>query len=182
MNTFFFCVYYLSQQRNREYDPEGFLCKSVCVCVCVCARAWATCSYYARPGRAFLMVIHSLTFISNLVKVHSFTTRVSSMSTTKMAETCIQAAFTSLGGIPGRLRAFWALRQIAKIWICGECHIQRNRKRRHRHICSRSCLRPSWRISRLYRAKPAPPTVPELRWSFLFSREVFILPILVILY
>jgi len=34
---FFFGIYCLSQQRNREYDPEGFLCMRVCVCVCVCA-------------------------------------------------------------------------------------------------------------------------------------------------
>ena len=39
----------LSQRRNREY-----------VLVCVCARAWVTCSHYAR--RAFLMAVHSLTF------------------------------------------------------------------------------------------------------------------------
>jgi len=32
---FFFGIYCLSQRRNREYDPEGFLCMRVCVCVCV---------------------------------------------------------------------------------------------------------------------------------------------------
>jgi len=36
--VFFFGIYCLSQRRNREYDPEGLLCMSVCVCVCVCAR------------------------------------------------------------------------------------------------------------------------------------------------
>jgi len=34
---FFFGIYCLSQRRNREYDPEGFLCMRVCVCVCVSA-------------------------------------------------------------------------------------------------------------------------------------------------
>jgi len=57
---FFFCMYHLSQQRNREYDPDSFLCRGVCVCVCVCTHVWATCSHYAR--RAYLMAIHSLTF------------------------------------------------------------------------------------------------------------------------
>jgi len=39
MNAFFlFGIYCMSQGTHREYDPEGFLCMSVCVCVCVCAR------------------------------------------------------------------------------------------------------------------------------------------------
>jgi len=58
--VFFFGVYCFPQRRNREYDPEGFLCMSVCVCVCVCARVWATCSHYTRL--AFLKAVHSLTF------------------------------------------------------------------------------------------------------------------------
>jgi len=56
------------------------------------------------------------------------------MGTTNMFLTCIQAASTSLGGIPGRLRTFQALRQVATIWICEECHIQRETKRRHRDV------------------------------------------------
>jgi hypothetical protein len=32
---FFFGIYCLSQRRNREYDPEGFLSMSVCVYVCM---------------------------------------------------------------------------------------------------------------------------------------------------
>ena len=41
---FFFGIYCLSQRRNREYDPEGFLCMRVCVCVCVhaCGRPVGT--------------------------------------------------------------------------------------------------------------------------------------------
>ena len=62
--------------------------------------------------------------------------RVSSMSTTNMSLTCIQAASTSLGGIPGRLGTFRAWRQVPTIWIFEECHIQtrRERKRRHRDV------------------------------------------------
>jgi len=60
--------------------------------------------------------------------------RVSSMSTTNMSLTSIQAASTSLGGIPGRLETFRTSRQVATIWICEECHIQRERKRRHRDV------------------------------------------------
>jgi len=32
---FFFGIYCLSQRKNREYDPEGFLCMRACVCVFV---------------------------------------------------------------------------------------------------------------------------------------------------
>jgi len=35
---FFFGIYCLSQRRNREYDPEGFLYVNVCVYVCARAR------------------------------------------------------------------------------------------------------------------------------------------------
>jgi len=67
MKAIFFLVFIVCHNRdeeiktlvsNREYDPEGFLCMSVCVYVCV--RAWAICSQYTR--RAFLMAVHSLTF------------------------------------------------------------------------------------------------------------------------
>jgi len=36
--------FFVSQRRNKEYDPEGFLCMSVCVCACVraCGRHIAT--------------------------------------------------------------------------------------------------------------------------------------------
>ena len=59
------------------------------------------------------------------VRMDSSAARVSSMSTRNMSLTCFQSVSTSLGGIPGRLRTFWA----ATIWICEECHIQRGRKR-----------------------------------------------------
>ena len=41
---FVFGIYCLSQRRNRDYDPEGFLCMRVCVCVCVhaCGRSVGT--------------------------------------------------------------------------------------------------------------------------------------------
>jgi len=41
---FFFGISCLSQRRNREYDPEGFLCMRVCVCVCAraCGRPVGT--------------------------------------------------------------------------------------------------------------------------------------------
>jgi len=55
-NGFFFGIYCLSQQRNREYDPEGFLCMRARVCVHV----WVSCRHYAK--RAFLMAVYSLTF------------------------------------------------------------------------------------------------------------------------
>jgi len=64
--VFFFGIYCLSQWRNWEYDPEDFLCKSLCVCVCVRARLWATCSNYA--WWAFLMASHSLTFAQTLCR------------------------------------------------------------------------------------------------------------------
>jgi len=51
-----------------------------------------------------------------------------------MSLTCIQPDSTSLGGIPGRLGTFRAWRQVPTIWILEECHIQRQRKRRHRDV------------------------------------------------
>jgi len=56
VKAFFFGISCFSQQRNREYDPKGFLCMRVCVCV----RVWESCRHYAK--RAFLMAVHSLTF------------------------------------------------------------------------------------------------------------------------
>jgi len=46
---FFFGIHCLSQWRNREYNPEGFLCMRLCVCECV--RACGACRYYTK--RAF---------------------------------------------------------------------------------------------------------------------------------
>jgi len=76
-------------------------------------------------------------------------------------------------GIPGRLGTFWESRQVATIWICEECHIQRERKRRHRDVCSRPS--PSWRISRLCSlgtvTKPTLRTAPELCETFFFGAK-----------
>ena len=41
MNAFSFLVFIVchNEETGSEYDPEGFLCMSVCVLVCVCVRA-----------------------------------------------------------------------------------------------------------------------------------------------
>jgi len=53
--NFFFCV----TKKKQGIRPRGFFVYE-CVCLCVCARVWATYSHYAK--RAFLIVVHSLTF------------------------------------------------------------------------------------------------------------------------
>jgi len=68
------------------------------------------------------------------VRMDSSAARVSSMSTTNMSLTCFQAAFTSLGGMPGRLGTFRAPRRVDTIWICEKWHIQRERKRPHKDV------------------------------------------------
>ena len=42
--SFLVFIVCLWQRKNREYDPEGFLCMRVCVCVCVraCGRPVGT--------------------------------------------------------------------------------------------------------------------------------------------
>ena len=67
-----FWYYCLSQRRNREYDPEGFLC--VRVCVCVWARA---CGRHVGTTQASLLDGRPLPhFRPNLVQVHEFLKKI----------------------------------------------------------------------------------------------------------